>query len=107
MGRVVNRDRKMVSKEMESFSIDYSTLEDVLAQTKRMIKSYGKGAKIFMRCEQYSDSDKEYPYVYMDVPETDEEMAKRIAQEEEWSRRDDEREAAEYKRLQAKYEAKL
>jgi hypothetical protein len=106
MGRPVNRERKMVSKEMESFSIDYSTLEDILAQTKRMIKSYGKDAKIFMRCERYSDSDKEYPYVYMDVPETDAEMTKRIADEEEWARRDDERDAAEFKRLQAKFGAK-
>jgi hypothetical protein len=106
MGRKVNYERKMVSKEMESFSIDYSTLEDILAMTKRMIKEYGKTAKIYMRCEQYSDSDKEYPYVYMEVPETDEAMAKRIANEEEWSRCDDEREAAEYKRLQAKFGAK-
>jgi hypothetical protein len=96
----------MVPKEQTSVNFEYDTLETVLSEVKRLVKEYGKDAKIMMRCESYSDSDKEYMYVYKDEPETDAETAKRIASEEEWSKRDDERDAAEFKRLQAKFGTK-
>jgi hypothetical protein len=106
MGLKINYGRKMVTKEQTSVNFEYDTLETVLKEVKRLIKDYGKDAKIMMRRTEYSDSDKEYMYLYKDEPETDEAMAKRIADEEECTRRDDERDAAEFKRLQAKFGAK-
>ena len=102
----VNYERKMVPKQQTSFNFDYDTLESVLKQVKDAIKSYGKDAKIMCHGDAYSNSDKEYMYVYMDEPETDAEMVKRIAQEEQSKKECDERDAADYKRLQAKFGAK-
>ena len=99
----VNRERKMVSKEQTSLSLNYSSLGSILEEIQRCIELYGKDATVFMRCEAYSNSDKEYPYVYMDVPETDAEMAKRIAQEEEWDKNREESDKANYARLQKIY----
>ena len=99
----VNYERKMVSKEQTSVNFEYDTLEHVLKQVKDLIKTYGKDAKILCHCAEYSDSDKEYMYVYKDEPETDQEMAGRIAQEEKLVAMIEERDAAEFKRLQAKF----
>jgi hypothetical protein len=102
----VNYNRKMVPKQQTSLNFEYDTLETVLKEVKRLIKDYGKDAKIQCHCDAYSNSDKEYMYVYMDELETDGEMAKRIAQEEQWKKDCDERDASEYRRLQEKYNAK-
>ena len=99
----VNYERKMVSKEQTSVNFEYDTLETVLAEVKRLIKDYGKDAKIQCHAAPYSDSDIEYMYVYKDEPETDAEMQARIAQEEKLEALREERDAAEFKRLQAKF----
>ena len=100
---IVNRERKMVSKEQTYVNFEYDTLGSVLQQVKQLIKEYGKDAKIMCHGDAYSNSDKEYMYVYMDEPETDDEMAKRIAYEEKWAKKAEEHEAREFKRLQAKF----
>ena len=99
----VNRERKMVAREQTYVSFEYDTLETVLKQVKQLIKDYGPNAKIISRCEPYSDSDKENMYVYVDKPETDKEMAERIAQEEKWEKDCQERDKANYERLQKIY----
>lgn len=104
----VNYNRKIVPKEQTYISsFEYDTLETVLAEVKRLIKEYGKDAKIMMKGNPYSNSDKESMYLYKDEPETDAEMATRIAKEEKWKQDCDERDAADYKRLSEKYGAKL
>ena len=103
MAREVNRERKMVPKQQTSVNFEYDTLEMVLNQVKMLVKEYGKDAKIQCHGDAYSNSDKEYMYVYKDELETDEEMAKRLAHEEKWAKEDEERDAAEFKRLQAKF----
>ena len=99
----VNRERKMVSKEQTSLSINYSSLKNILEEVQRCIELYGENATVYMRGEAYSDSDKEYPYIYMDVPETDAEMAARIAQEESWEKTRQENDKANYARLSKIY----
>lgn len=102
----VNYERKMVPKEQTSIDFEYDTLELVLKKVKELIQDYGKDAKIMCRREPYSDSDREHMYIYVDEPETDKEMAERIAHEEKYAKLKEERDAAEYKRLQEKFGAK-
>ena len=99
----VNRERKMVSKEQTSLSLNYSSLGSILEEVQRCIELYGKDASPSKLGDAYSDSDKEYPYVYMDVPETDKEMAERIAKEEHWEQESQARDKANYERLQKIY----
>ncbi len=102
----VNYERKMVSKEHTSIDFECYTLEEVLNNVKMLIEEYGNDAQIMGKCDPYSDSDKETMYVCKDEPESDEEMARRIAWEENYSKSAEERDAAEFKRLQEKFGAK-
>jgi len=102
----VNYERKMVSKEKTSIHFEWNTLEDVLNKVEMLIKKYGKDAQIMGKCEPYSDSDRETLYVVKDEPETDEELARRIAREENYAKFEEQRDAAEFKRLQEKFGAK-
>ncbi len=97
---MVNRQRKMVMKEQCYIgNFDYSDLENIQKQIGELIKQYGKDAEIRMHCEAYSDSDKEYMYLFKSVPETDEEMNNRIAKEEQAEKMVEERNRSEYERL--------
>ena len=102
----VNYERKVVPKEKTSIDFVYDTLERVLKKVEQLIQEYGKDAKIMCHCEPYSDSAREYMYIYVNEPETDKEMANRIAQEEKSAKYFEERDAAEFKRLQEKFGAK-
>lgn len=106
MGRKVNYERGMRSRNKATVYLEGDTLAKGIAYLQELAEQYGMDATLGLTCEQYSDSDKEYLRVFTQEPETDAEMAKRIADEEEWSRRDDERDAADYKRLQEKFGAK-
>ena len=97
----VNRERKMVGMEMTTLSFEYCTLEDVQRQVNEMVESYGKDAYIDRHC--YAYEDREYDFVMMKVPETDNEMAKRIAQEEKWEKDSQDRERENYERLSKIY----
>ena len=99
----VNRARKMVRKEQTSLSIDYSSLGSLLEEVQRCIELYGKDATVMTRADEYSNSDKEYPYVYMDILETDAELTERITQEEPWEKDSQERDRVNYERLQKIY----
>ena len=100
---IVNLNRKIISTEACSLNIEYETLASAVAKLQEYINLYGADATISMHCEQYSNSDTEYMYVMIDVPETDAQMAARIAQESEQERQPDARELAQYKRLQEKF----
>lgn len=103
MALPVNRERKMVPKQHDCLDFEYDTLEAVLEQVKRLIEHHGKDATIQSHSDRYGNSDKEYMYVYTMLPETDSEMAVRIAYEEKWAKEDEAREKAEFKRLQEKF----
>jgi hypothetical protein len=102
----VNYERKMVSRKQTYANFEGNTLVYVLNQVKMLIKEYGGDALIEGVCDHYSDSDRETLYVFKDEPETNEEMAQRIAQEEKYAKIAEERDAAEFKRLQEKFGAK-
>jgi hypothetical protein len=97
----VNRERKMVGKEMTTLSFAYCTLGDVLKQVQGYVEAYGADAYIDRHC--YAYEDQEYDFVMMKVPETDKEMATRIAQEEQWDKDCQERDKANYERLSKIY----
>ena len=79
----VNRERKMVPVEVTQLYIDGDTIKQVIAQLQDMALSYGEDAVISKENEPYSDST--YLGVFVELPETDEAMTKRIAQEEVWA----------------------
>lgn len=100
----VNRERKMVMKEQCYVGLfDYDKLSSVLEQIQRLIEDYGPDAEIRAQCESYSSSDKEYMYVYKLDPESDKEMTERIANEEKWAKAREDRDRAEFERLQEKF----
>lgn len=98
----VNRERKMI-KVYSGSNVDlkYGTLKDALKTIKSLISEYGADAEIDTHSERYDD--REYLGVYITRPETDKEMAARIADEEKWEAVRTERERADYERLKAKF----
>ena len=97
----VNRERKMVGKEMTTLNFEYSTLGEILKEIQGHVDAYGADAYISKHCYPYEDTP--YLHVMMKVPETDAEMEKRIAQEEQWDKDCQERDKANYERLQKIY----
>lgn len=101
--------KKMVSTDLTDVkgSLSGATLEEALHKIKRWIQEYGGNSTldIGQECESYSYSDKEYAYVRIVGmrEESDEAYTKRLAQESDYKKRAEERDAAEYKRLQEKF----
>lgn len=97
----VNRERKMVQTNVCTLDLDYSTLADARMEIDRLIGLYGEGAKIRSFQERYEDTDR--LGVFVDRPETDEQMAKRIVYEIDCDKMEAERERREFDRLKAKF----
>ena len=98
----VNRERKLVKKEVSTLSnLDYSSLKNLLDEVKTLIKDYGEDATIDHRRYEYSN-DYYYAIVVL-APEDDRQYERRIQQEEENEKRQEARDAAEFKRLQEKF----
>jgi hypothetical protein len=97
----VNRERKMVDVEVGSLSLNYSTLEDAKKQINYLIEHFGPSAEIHQ--EQYPYSDSSHLAVYAKRPETDIQMARRIADEERWELEREKRDREEFDRLQKKF----
>jgi siroheme synthase (precorrin-2 oxidase/ferrochelatase) len=106
MAQKVNRERILRSREKETVYLDSCTLGEAVEQLKKLVQTYGEKATLDSTCEQYSDSDKEYLRVFVDEPETDDEMNARIAQEERYAAMAENRDRREFERLQAKFGAK-
>lgn len=98
----VNRKRKLVPQEQCYVDFERS-LGDVLKEVNTLIKEYGADAYIEGYADAYSDSDRKTFYVFKMMPETDTQYAERIAYEEKWAKESEARDAAEFKRLQAKF----
>jgi len=91
----------MSPKRIESLDLEYSTLSDALDTIQCLIDKYGPDAAILEYEDQYSDN--KYLAVSIKVPETDEEMARRIREEERWEADKTARDRAEFERLKAKF----
>ena len=98
---MVYRNRMMFPKRMESIDLEYSTLSDALETIQSLIDRYGPDAVILEYEDQYSEN--KYLAVSVKVPETDMEMARRIAEEERWEAEKTTRDRAEFERLKAKF----
>ena len=101
---IINYERQMRCRKQTSFYFEGDTLKEILKTIEGLIQQYGEDVKIMSEVEP--DSDKEYFYVFTKSPETDDERAKRIALEEKYVRLRETIDAAEFKRLQAKFGAK-
>ena len=95
--------RQSVYREVDTFDFEDATLATILATVQSLIVSYGSDAVIRCEREAYSNSDRTYPRVYIQDPETDEEMAKRISYNEKYTKISLENEKSEYERLKAKF----
>ena len=99
---MVDRTRKTIRDYSGSrVDIKYGTLGEALEKIQGLIETYGEDAEIDTYTPAYSDG--EYLGVYIKRPETDREMARRIASEEENEAWCAKREAAEYERLKKKF----
>jgi len=97
----VDRERKMVSREVSTLDVGYRSLGSLLEDIQNLISQYGAEARVEKR--PYSYSDGEYVAVLAVLPETDKEMAHRIAKEEHWQAQQALRDRAEFERLKAKF----
>lgn len=96
----VNRERAQVERHKTDLDLEYDTLGQALATIHRLITTHGADARLKKYQASYSDS--EYLGVYVLEPETDKEMARRIAQEEKWETEQAERDRRDYERLKVK-----
>lgn len=97
----VNRERKVVWREVTSLYLDYMNIVDVITTLERYRAEYGDACRIQKQDYEYDDG---YYYVVMcERDETDAEMMKRIAQEEKWEAERLARERAEFERLKVKF----
>lgn len=101
---MVDRTRKTVNKQVGcGVDFDDYSLQNILDAVTRAIKEYGPNATH----SSYHEYDGElYHGIFKDVPETDEEMAKRITAEEKWEAAQDALDLKELKRLQKKFKVK-
>lgn len=97
----VNRERMMVRKLVESADWVDSSLGYIRAKIDQAIEAYGETATLDWHQFMYDES--RYLYIFADRPETDEQMAKRIEQEELLEQRRLARDRAEFERLSKQF----
>ena len=97
----VNRERKMIEVEYTSIDFEYNTLDEVIKRLQTYRKDVSGDAWFAIR--EYKYSDNTYLALMTTRPETDAEMAKRIAGEEQMAARTEKQERADYIRLAKKY----
>lgn len=97
-----NMNRKMVDRDQGFTDWDGCTLKQIQGYIADLILQYGDDAYVKYVQDPYSDD--KYQHVFSVEPETDEEMAKRIAQEMKWENEAAKRELRQYQMLQAKFD---
>ena len=97
----VNYERKKVEREVATLNIDYSTVGEAIRELQTVRKSYGADARIERAHYQYEPG--EYWAITAMFDETDEQMHKRIAQEEKWEAEQAVRDGRDFERLKAKF----
>lgn len=95
---IVNHERLVLPKCKEDLDLDYKTLSEVSKLIQDLIAEYGSSALIYEQRPGHLG-------VYVQEPETDKEMAERIAEEEKYAARKLEVERRQYEELRAKFEA--
>ena len=99
---MVNYDRQMVSKKIDTITYDLDGfVADSIKKLQEIIDEYPTARISY----EEIDYDSRYGMVlYAEVEETDEQLASRIAMEEKIEARNEERERQMYDRLKAKFE---
>lgn len=97
----VNRDRKMIAVEHAQINLDYDTLDDVLTRLQKYREEVSGDA--FFETRYYSYSADTYMALMTTRPETDAEMAQRIAIEEYAAAKTEDAERQEFERLSKKF----
>jgi hypothetical protein len=99
----VNYNREKVSVDGENIDDfeDYISLKEVKKEVDRLIEMYGEDSRI--QRDQRAYSEDTYLYVQSSRLETDDEMAYRIAKEEQRAQQRLDQERAEFERLKAKF----
>lgn len=100
----VNRERKTVWREKEFLDLEYTSLERLRNMINSAISAYSEEAVVHKTSIPYSDSD--YYAIFVEEPETDEEMARRIETEEKYEKNREYYERQQYEALKAKFETK-
>ena len=101
---MVDRTRLTTSQQVGELDFDFDTLPEALKRIQEAIEIYGPDAKIEECGRPYSESSR-YLAITKMLPETDEDMNKRIREAEAWEKRRDEQEAKEFERLKKKFGA--
>ena len=110
MAYKANLERLMVSKMQDTLFDRWSTvtLKEVMELAASKIELYGEDATVELTTEEHDDTVR--AYIFKMIPETDDEMEKRITDELKWEKeskdREDKKDAEEYARLKAKFENK-
>ena len=97
----VNYDRKMVYVEVDTISIEGVTIGGILEVVQHASKEHGNNAWVSL--ESYPYSDDTYYAIMVEKLETDKQYNERIALEEKYSKQQEVRDAAEFKRLSEKF----
>ena len=97
---MANLERKTVREEICSIYIE-TDAKSLIEELQGYIAKYGDSVYLDKQYYQYENG--EYIAAFYERPETDEEMAKRIAQETETREMYEARDRAAYERLKAKY----
>ena len=91
----VDRNRKLVPKEKTSIYLEHNTLDEAIALLERLRESYG-GKAVIKNVSRFGD---DYLALMVETPETDQQMNRRIAEEEQREKRERE----DYERLAKKF----
>lgn len=94
-------ERKNIDREVASIYLDGETLDEAISTLRQLAEAYGGSAVIRKTSMPYEDYD--YLALFVSEPETDQELQARLAREATELKRHEDREAAEFKRLSAKF----
>ena len=94
-------ERKNIEREKTSIYLDGETLDEAISTLRQLAEAYGGSAVIRKTSMLYDDCD--YLALFINEPESDQELQARLAREATELKRREDREAAEFKRLSAKF----
>lgn len=101
MTQEVNRERKLIPRTQGTVYLDGMTLTEAIEHLTELAAFHGGDARISEHTEQYDEYDR--LHIMVDVPESDHQMASRIALEEHYAAQHEARERMEFERLAAKF----
>lgn len=95
---------RAVARDDVKYSLS-GKLSEALEEIQKLIEEHGADATLDIdkECEAYSDYEYAYARVYIMREETDEEYAKRVAQEKKYAEQREQQDREAYERLKKKF----